>query len=142
MIINSSKDVVSVLIGLIIGMIIAFIYDIFKSFRKVLNSKKIVICFQDIIYSLLISIITFLILFVYEYGQMRWFVLLSQLLGFIFYRVYISLYVIKTITSTLKFLKTKLISPILKISKLFSNCLNLYLDKIFYKISKKFLKHN
>lgn len=142
MIINSSKDVISVLIGLIIGMIIAFIYDIFKSFRKVLNSKKIVICFQDIIYSLLISIITFLILFVYEYGQMRWFVLLSQLLGFIFYRVYISLFVIKTITSTLKFLKTKLISPILKILKLFSNCLNLYLDKIFYKISKKFLKHN
>lgn len=67
----------------IIGIIIAFIFDIFKSLRKEIRHKDIVVWIEDIIYLVIVGSIIFLGIFKINYGILRFYILLAIILRYI-----------------------------------------------------------
>ena len=142
MVINSEKDIISIFISILVGFGICFIYDIFKSFRLSFKNSNIAVLFEDILFFIIAGLITYTLLFVRAYGKIRWFILISELIGFILFRCYISKYLIRFNVSIIKFVKktflAKIKSALLSINKTFND----KIDKLFAKKSKKSLKDN
>ena len=67
----------------IIGIIIAFVFDIFKSFRKEIKHKDVIVLIEDIIYLLIVGTIVFLGIFKINYGILRFYILLAIMLRYI-----------------------------------------------------------
>ncbi len=72
-----------------LGLILGVIYDIFRIFRLVFNSKKWGIFFQDMLYFIIISLITFFFIIIFNKGKIRYYILIGQFIGWGIY--YISL---------------------------------------------------
>lgn len=68
------------LFGILLGIIFGLLFDIFRVIR-VFSGGKVSVFFQDFIYFLLCSIPTFIYLFVFNRGQVRFFALLSIFIG-------------------------------------------------------------
>lgn len=141
MVIDSISDFYSFIIGFIIGILLSFVYDFFKSFRKALKSRIVSVVIEDIIFSFLAAIITFLVLLVRVKGEIRWFVLISELSGFVLYKIYISRYVVNVMYVIIKNLKKHIFIPIKSISGKIIERINDLFDKLFKIFSKKLLKH-
>ena len=54
----------------IIGIIIAFIFDIFKSLRKEIKHKDTIVLIEDFIYLMIVGTIIFLGIFKINYGKL------------------------------------------------------------------------
>ncbi|MBQ7129049.1 MAG: spore cortex biosynthesis protein YabQ [Clostridia bacterium] len=100
--INSNADLITFLLSIIVGIGMAVIYDLFKSMRKAFKFSVVSIVFQDIIYSVIAAIITFTLLFIRVYGEIRWFVLFAELFGAVLERKIISKVLVKSIYKILK----------------------------------------
>lgn len=64
----------------IIGIIIAFIFDIFKSLRKEIKHKDTVVLIEDFIYLMIVGAIIFLGIFKINYGILRFYIILAIIL--------------------------------------------------------------
>ena len=64
----------------IIGIIIAFVFDIFKSLRKEIKHKDVIVLIEDIIYLLIVGTVVFLGIFKINYGILRFYILLAIML--------------------------------------------------------------
>ena len=73
--------------SLVLGLILGMIYDIFKLFRLVFNSKKWSIFFQDILYFIIISLITFFFIIIFNKGEIRYYILIGQFIGWGIYYI-------------------------------------------------------
>lgn len=67
----------------IIGIIIAFIFDIFKSLRKEIKHKDTIVLVEDFIYLMIVGIIIFLGIFKINYGILRFYIILAIILRYI-----------------------------------------------------------
>ncbi|WP_130808083.1 spore cortex biosynthesis protein YabQ [Senegalia massiliensis] len=127
-----------ILIKLIIGgIILGFIYDLYRVFRYYLKPKRIATMIEDTIFFILISIIVLLLLFYTNSAELRWYVFLGFLVGSILYKIIFSKYIIKILifimNKIIKVFKTILgtvISPI----KILINIIKKPLKKILKKI--------
>ncbi len=89
---------------LVIGIIVSFIFDIFRSKRLVFKTPDLLTYFEDIIF-LLIS--TFIILFgilTFSGGTLRFYILFSFFLGIVIYSLTISKLCVIIIKSILEIL--------------------------------------
>ena len=138
MIINSTADLYSIFISILFGIAVSLVYDIFKSFRYVFKSGNISIIIQDIFFSVIAGMLTFLLLFLRAKGEIRWFILFFELLGFSVMRIYISKYLVKVISKMINIVNKYVFTPIYHFSNFICNKINDFFDKIL----KKSLKHN
>lgn len=134
MIINSTKDIISFFISLLVGVGLCVFYDTIKSIRLANKSKKISVFFQDILFFLISSLVTYTLLFVRAQGEIRWFILAAEFIGFLFFRIYLSKFLINFLKKTIIIIKSKIIFPLIKFAAKIINFLNAKLDKIFVKI--------
>lgn len=137
MLINSFSDFNSVFISLLSGAILELIYSIFSSLRCVFKFKKSSIFIQDIIFSIIASLLTFLILLVRVKGEIRWFIIFFELLGFIFTRCLISKHFKILIIKIILLINTYIFKPIKFINNTIIDKLNKLFDKFLSKFSKK-----
>ena len=68
MILSISEQVIVFLWTTVCGMIIAFVYDIFRIFRKAVKTGSLVTFVQDLLFWLIACIIMFLSIFNCNYG--------------------------------------------------------------------------
>lgn len=87
----------------ILGLFLGVIYDVFRIFRLAFNSKKWGIFFQDILYFVIISLITFFFGIIFNNGEIRYYILTGQFIGWIAYYISIGKIVYKYSKSFLKF---------------------------------------
>ena len=87
------------------GIIIGFIYDLYRIFRGLLRPKKIATMIQDLIFWCLISIVAFYVLVFSNQGAIRFYNFLGFILGAILYQSILSKFVIKGLTFLLRMLK-------------------------------------
>ena len=125
--INSNFQVLSFIVSIILGGGFSLLFDIFKAFRISFKMSGVAVFVTDIIYFLLISLLTFCYFLATTDGEIRLFIILGCFLGFIVFRFLISRY----LTSALSYI-------IKKIIKLFS-LLNYYINLLFDKISQFFI---
>ncbi|MTI71262.1 MAG: spore cortex biosynthesis protein YabQ [Firmicutes bacterium] len=86
------------------GIIIGFIYDIYRIFRYFSEPRKIVSFIEDLIFWILVSLIALFILFFSNFGEVRGFVFLGFISGAIIYNKLLSKLVITTLVKILRYL--------------------------------------
>jgi spore cortex biosynthesis protein YabQ len=92
------------------GIIMAFIYDIFRIKRKKVKSKAFTTYLEDIAYWIIAAAVMFGSVYISNDGEIRSYVLLGTLIGIIFYTIFLSKIVVAVILVILKVLTRIFIS--------------------------------
>lgn len=89
-----SEQAVDFLLACLLGAGLGVLYDVFRIIRLAFWHGKIVVAVQDILFWILAAISTFLFMIMHTEGQIRFYVLLGELLGFTVYYFTIGMLVI------------------------------------------------
>lgn len=111
------------------GFLIGFIFDFFRILRKAFKTKDFITYIEDALFWIITGIILIYSLFKFNNGEIRIYLFLGTILGFILYILIFSKFIIKTnlfiiikikkcfafvfhlIAIPLKFIKRKLLAP-------------------------------
>ena len=83
------------LIFVINGILIGLLFDMFRISRKVIKTSNFITYIEDILFWILTGIIILYSIFVFNNGQLRFYMFLGIILGAICYLLFISSYVIR-----------------------------------------------
>jgi len=72
------------------GMIVAFVYDIFRVRRKAIKSSNLIVYFEDFIYWIIVALILFAIIYRSNEGELRGYLMLGVAIGIILYALLLS----------------------------------------------------
>lgn len=114
--------------SIFLGVISSFIFDFFKILRLSIKHNNIFIFIEDIIFFIILSLLTYNFMINISFGQIRIFILIGELIGFILYKFSISDFIVKSITYIISI-----------ISALFKLIFNFLLFPT-YKFTIKFIK--
>lgn len=113
------------------GVIIGLIFDIFRILRKSFKTNDIITYIEDVLFWIITGILILYSIFIFNYGEIRFFMFVGIFLGAMLYMLLISKYVIKVSVSVINFFK-KIIIFIFRIVK--------FPFEFIYKILKKIFK--
>ena len=113
------------LIFVLDGIIIGFLFDIFRILRRTIKTKDFVTYLEDFLFWILTGIIILYSIFTFNNGEIRLFLFLGIIIGVLLYMLLISFYFIKINVTIINFFKKILSIPIKIIHNLFK--------KIFFK---------
>ena len=127
------------IIFVIVGIIISFLFDIFRILRKVYKFSNMLIYMQDILFWLLTGIIILQAIFKFNSGDIRIFLFLGIFVGVFIYISLFSIYVIKISSFILKLINT-LIRKLINVFKVpICKILN-FMVKYYRNLRKNVLK--
>lgn len=118
------------LIFIVNGIIIGFLFDIFRILRRSFKTSDLITYIEDILFWILTGIIVLYSIFIFNNGEIRFFMFLAIGLGITFYMLTLSSYIIKVNVAIINFLKKVLIKTF---------CIICIPFKLIYKIIKKIL---
>lgn len=84
--VDNSFQLISFLIIFSLGAVLGLVYDFLRALRKVKSFNTLEVFFQDIIYFLIISPVVFCYELSLTGGEIRAFVFIALILGFLIYR--------------------------------------------------------
>ena len=139
------------LIFVINGLLIGLLFDIFRILRISFKTKDIVTYIEDILFWIMTGAIVLYSIFVFNNGEIRFFIFLGIIIGIILYMTLFSTYIIKISVNIIKIFKNifgnifkTLLVPLTFVGKsirkiLFKpiSLITINIRKIFTKISKK-----
>lgn len=135
------------ILSYVFGILIGLIYDIFKCFRIIGFSKNYMILIEDILFMLILGIATFFLSLSFNDGKIRLYIVFSEFISMIIYKITISkllIYIFMKILIILNKIK-QIIMTILKPISSFLNKNLLFIlsnTKIFLNSIKNILKCN
>lgn len=127
MLVSVSSQAYIFLCTVIGGMVVGFVYDIFRVSRKIIKTKNIIVYLEDIIFWFLVSFLTFMVLFMSNSGQIRGYAFIGLVLGVIIYALLISYYVVRGLVRGIEIIEW----IIIKLYKIISLPIK-FIMKIFY----------
>lgn len=80
-----SPSVLTFFISVALGLILGAIWDCFRIFRKKIGDLKSLVFILDVLYFIIVSILTISFFFFFTYGGFRAFTIVGELLGFILF---------------------------------------------------------
>ena len=92
--ISNNNQIITFVLSLLLGCIFCLLYDILRALRKVCLNSFMAINICDLICWIIYGFITFIFLIARTNGEIRGFVLLGELIGFVLFRVSISKYIV------------------------------------------------
>ena len=78
------------------GMLIAFIYDVFRIKRKAIKTRSIFIHIEDFLYWIIVAIVMFALVYYSNEGEIRGYIFLGNILGVILYSLLLSKIIINS----------------------------------------------
>lgn len=96
------KEVYFLLYSVCMGIIITFVYDLFRLLREVIPHKNLVVALEDIVFWIFTSVSLFLMLYTVNNGAVRWFSIAGALLGMVLYRKSLGQYMVFYMSSIIK----------------------------------------
>ena len=109
MLITVSNEAYIFLCSVIGGMLVAFIYDLFRIKRKTIKSSAIVIYIEDFIYWVVVALVMFGVVYYSNEGEMRGYLFIGAVLGVSLYIfvlskpvVNMSMFIIRFVTRVLR----------------------------------------
>lgn len=103
----------------IIGLLIGFILDLFKFLRIAINFKDSFIVIQDFLFFLISGLVSMFYIVFFGDGKIRFYIILAQIIGFLFYHFMISHFILKIyililnrLQGLFKIISIKIIRPI------------------------------
>jgi spore cortex biosynthesis protein yabQ len=125
------------------GIVIGIGFDIFRVLRKSFRTSDMVTYIEDILFGILTGIFLIIMLFIFNNGQLRFFIFVAISLGLLLYLLTISKYFIKINVIILAFIKKlvhMMLYPIQKLYKIMTKpfyFLIINLKKLHIRKSKK-----
>ncbi len=86
-----------VLVSVVFGFLVALFYDILKAYCIKYKPSKLFVFFKDLFFAIICAILEFLLLMALSNGAIRAYLLISQLIGFVLFRVLLSYYWLKIV---------------------------------------------
>lgn len=93
------------MIFIINGVLIGFLFDVFRILRKTFKTKDIITYIEDISFWILTGLLTLYFIFYYNNGEIRFYIFLGIILGILIYILTISKYIIKFSVTIINFIK-------------------------------------
>ncbi len=75
---------------IVVGIILGFVYDLFKSKRMLLGSGDFILFIDDLLFCFICCAVFIAASFIYNYGIIRWYLLAAVAFGFIIFRLTLS----------------------------------------------------
>lgn len=111
----SSRHEIMVLFGTFLGgMVLGFVFDFFRIFRKNFKSADTLLWLQDVLMWAIMLAVVYITLFITNDGKIRWYVFVGFISGVAIYMVTLSAFIMKISTAVIGFLK-KLFSVVITI---------------------------
>ena len=101
------------LIFIVNGLIIGFLFDFFRILRKSFKTKDFVTYIEDITFWILTGFIVLYSIFIFNNGEIRFFIFLAIGLGCLLYMTIFSSSIVKSSVFVIKWVK-KILSKIIK----------------------------
>ncbi len=116
---NVSQQTQLFLWSCILGAVLGVVYDFFRVLRLIKRHKASIVFIEDFIFIIISSIVLFVFSTEYVRGEIRFFIFLGSLLGFIVYILTVGNFVVNIIRKIVLFthkvlnkIHTKILSPI------------------------------
>jgi spore cortex biosynthesis protein YabQ len=126
------------------GVIIAFIYDIFRVKRRAVKTSMIFVYVEDLVFWIIVGAVMFAVIYLSNEGEVRGYIFIGSLLGIIAYNLIFSrivmaafLFIIKTIYRLVRFLCRLISYPFRAVFGLLSfpaKSAAKFLKKAYYKV--------
>lgn len=114
------------------GMLIGLFFDFFRILRKTFKTNNIITYIEDILFWILSGISIIFCMYRFSDGNLRLFMFLGLLFGFIIYLLTLSKFIIETVVFFLTMIK-KVLYRILKILKIPFKWMYFLIDKILFR---------
>lgn len=115
---NIKSEIVIFLTMVYGGLIIGFVYDLYRVFRYFSKPKKIATFIEDLIFWIIVTSIALFTLLYSNYGELRGFVFIGIIFGALIYYYILSklvvktlVYIVGTIINFIKYIINIIISP-------------------------------
>ena len=119
------------LIFAINGVIIGLLFDIFRILRKSFKTSDLITIIQDILFWIITGIIILYSIFIFNNGEIRFYMFLAVILGALLYMLLLSRYIIK--------ISVEIINVIKKVLKFIFKIIS-WPIQIIYETTKKLLR--
>lgn len=103
MVMTVQSQIYSFLVTVYGGLIIAFIYDIYRVFRQILKPKKVLSSIGDIIFWAVGTIVMLFFMYVSNYVEIRFYSFLGFITGILLYNVLLSRFISDLLLKIYKF---------------------------------------
>lgn len=120
------------LVFVVIGLIIGLLFDIFRILRISFKTKDFVTYIEDILFWIITGILVLYSIFIFNNGEIRFFIFIGIVIGVILYIMLFSSFIIKYSVYIINFIK-KVVRVVLKIIVIPIKCLIKVFKKIFFK---------
>lgn len=134
--IQNSLQLTSFIISALFGGTYCIIYDMLRAIRKIKRFSAVYVAIQDLIYFLIIGIVTFFIFLKYTCGEIRGYIFAALLAGFFAFRLTASRFLLRFFV----FVFGRLYKLFLHFYKQFSTVKN-KISEILVKYFKKIKKY-
>jgi spore cortex biosynthesis protein YabQ len=104
--------------SILVGVVLALIFDFFRISRRKGTTKNFVVYIQDVLYWIIVAIIIIISAFVTNDGELRGYMFIGYAIGAIFYLILFSKLFIKIIGGILDFIENiinKLVEQVVKV---------------------------
>ncbi len=91
----------------ILGVVLGILYDVFRIIRVIINPKNITVFVQDVIYFLISGAITFLFVLAFNFGELRFYILIGESAGWTLYHVTLGHIIYKNFRKIVATIKNK-----------------------------------
>ncbi len=130
---NLYQQLFCLVIFIITGIAIGFLFDIFRILRKSFKTKDWITYLQDTLFWILAGCIMLFSIFTFNNGEIRSYVFIGIILGIILYMLTLSKFLIKSSVAVIQFFKKILSYPI----NILINIVKKIIIKPIYKILQK-----
>ncbi len=140
--INAADQILTLLLSIGTGVSFSLLYDIFKAYRLTAHKGTWAVFFEDIVFSLICTFLTFCLLMLRTKGQLRMFVFLGQGAGFFAARWLLSPYTVRFLRCIFRFFAVCYKRSVTFLSNAAEKSFAFFIKifKKFYKTIKKGLK--
>ena len=140
--INAADQMLTLLLSFGMGLLFSLLYDIFKAYRLTARKGTWSVFWEDIVFSLICTFLTFCLLMLRTMGQLRWFVFFGQGVGFAAARWLLSPYTVRFLRCIFRFFAGIYKRTVAVLSTASEKCFTFFIKifKKFYKTIKKGLK--
>lgn len=114
-----SSQVLGFLAFIVAGVLLGAVYDILRIWRAMFRSERRSVFFQDLFYMVLAAFFTFLVNLGVNYGELRLYLFLGEILGWFAWHYTVGLVTVSLFRRLFRFLYRKLFDPFGKFLRLF-----------------------
>ncbi len=122
--------------AIVLGLLCGMLWDVLRIFRKLQVPSRTRLFFEDVLFFLICSLLSFAVCFAFNYGNVRGYILLAQVFGFFVWYCLPGRLADRTANALQKILRTLFLRPIIFVWRVFYTLRRRMHEKRIPKVKK------